>query len=177
MSLNYTLKIVKMANFIIMYIITNILISKKGKKEEKKEYLRCSYIGIIKTYILGKKSSSIMYNFDFVWLLCIYSYTITKLSSKLWKLQNLDKNIKNEINHETRFLKPRTREILRKTWRKAGRLSDSWSLVLKKEQRNKYSYTFKENVPFHTTALQRELLWKYWQIFSKCGQILPAISS
>ena len=66
MSLNYTLKIVKMANFIIMYIITNILISKKGKREEKKEYLRCSYIGIIKTYILGKKSSSIMYNFDFV---------------------------------------------------------------------------------------------------------------
>lgn len=76
----------------------------------------------------------------------------------MWKLQNLDKNIKNEINYETRFLKPCTREILRKGWRKAGRLSGSWSLVLKKEQRNKYSYTFKENVPFHTTALQRELL-------------------
>lgn len=54
MPLNYTLEIVKMANFIIMYIITNLLISKKGKKEEKKEYLCCSYIGIIKTYFRKK---------------------------------------------------------------------------------------------------------------------------
>lgn len=37
MPLNYTLEIVKMANFITMYIITNLLISKKGKKRKREE--------------------------------------------------------------------------------------------------------------------------------------------
>lgn len=56
----------------------------------------------------------------------------------MWKLQNLGKNIKTEIiNHEIRFLKQCTREILTKGWRKAERLADGWSLVVKKSNRNK----------------------------------------